>query len=218
MNTIFPFLEDLKHNNNREWFAENKNQYDAAKAEADSIFDAIYDELLKVENLEPLKKYRIYRDIRFSKDKTPYKNHFSAHSGRVKPHQRGGIYIHFEKDNCFIGGGFWGPAPEDLLRIRHSIDYSNELEKIITDKSFVRTFGQLYGDELKTVPKGFSKDHERIALLRKKQFLLIKHFKDKEIDQPDFPHKIAEIYRQMLPFFYYMTEVLTTNENGESII
>lgn len=213
--SLFDFLNELKKNNNREWFTENKPFFEQAKKEADLIFKSVYEELLMVEELEPLKMFRIYRDVRFSLDKTPYKNHFSAQTGRKKPYFRGGFYIHLEPDNCFIAGGFFGPDKDDLFRIRQSIEYFDELEIILKNKKLINSFGELEGDELKTVPKGFAKDHERIALLRKKQFLFRKQFSDKEIFETDFPNKVAENYKVLLPFFNYMTEVLTTDENGQ---
>lgn len=218
MTNLFDFLHQLERNNNREWFIENKPAYEIAKKEADTIFEEVYEALSEIEALQPLKKYRIYRDVRFSLDKTPYKTHFSAFVGRKKPKDRGGFYIHFENGNCFIGGGFWGPEKDDLLRIRKAIDSSSELEKLLNDKKLVNAFGELYGDELKTAPKGFPKDHARIHLLRKKQFLLIKKFEDDEIFQSDFPQKVVDAYQILLPFYHYMTEVLTINENGESLI
>lgn len=218
MSLIFQFLDDLKRNNNREWFNLNKEHFLLAKQESSNIFNRVYNELLKIENLEELKEYRIYRDIRFSLDKTPYKNHFSAYFGRKKPYKRGGFYIHLEGNNCFIAGGFWGPEKDDLLRIRKSIEYSDELFMLVNDKSFKKTFNHIVGDELKTSPKGFEKNHERIELIRKKQFILKKEFKNAEVLDDSFPKKVAVIYKEMLPFFNYMSEVLTTNENGELII
>jgi len=218
MDTLFEFLIQLQKNNNRNWFLENKNKYEEAKKQADFIFESVYKELLKIEVLEPLKMYRIYRDVRFSHDKTPYKNHFSAHTGRKKPYDRGGFYIHFENNNCFIAGGFWAPNKEDLLRIRKSIESSDELEKLTSTPKFTKTFGSIKGDEVKTVPKGFDKAHERIELLRKKQFIIMKSFRNEDVLKSDFPSNVAEVYKVMLPFFNYMTEVLTTNENGESLI
>lgn len=218
MSTLFDYLKQLERNNNREWFIDHKSTFEEAKKQADDIFDEVYNELSKVEELEPLKKFRIYRDVRFSHDKTPYKTHFSAHTGRKKPYDRGGFYLHFENGNCFIAGGFWGPEKDDLLRIRKAIDLSDELEKIISNPKFIKTFSELKGEELKTAPKGFPKDHQRIDLLRKKQFILTKQFTDSEILKANFPQKVVEVYKEMLPFYHYMTEILTTNENGESII
>ncbi|WP_313377243.1 DUF2461 domain-containing protein [Chishuiella sp.] len=218
MSKIFSFLKQLEKNNNREWFNEHKEEFTEAKNQARVIFEDAYNQLSSKEELEPLKIYRINRDIRFSLDKTPYKIHFSAMMGRKKPYKRGGIYIHIQPNNSFIGAGFWGPERDDLLRIRKDIEVSDELVKILDNKALKSTFGQLEGDELKTAPKGFDKNHERVELLRKKQFLFTKSISDAEILADDFPKKFTEAIAVLTPFFDYMTEVLTTDENGESII
>lgn len=217
MSQIVKFLNKLEKNNNREWFTEHKVEFDAAKAEADLIFNAIYQELSKNEELEPLKIYRIYRDVRFSNDKTPYKLHFSAQTGRKKPHNRGGYYFQIQPNHCFIGVGFWGPERDDLLRIRKDIEQSDELEKILQSKILIKEFGEMQGEEVKSAPKGFSKEHERIALLRKKQYLFIKNFTDEEVLAKDFPEKVAKSIQVLQPFLNYMTEVLTTDENGQPL-
>ena len=217
MSNITNFLKQLEKNNNRDWFNTHKNEFDTAKAEADLIFNAIYQELSKKEELEPLKIYRIYRDVRFSNDKTPYKIHFSAQSGRKKPHNRGGYYFHIQPNHNFIGIGFWGPERDDLFRIRKDIEVSDELEKILQSKTLVKEFGEMQGEEVKSAPKGFSKDHERIALLRKKQYLFIKNFTDEEVLAEDFPKKVAKSIQVLQPFLNYMTEVLTTDENGQPL-
>ncbi|MFV0173752.1 DUF2461 domain-containing protein [Empedobacter falsenii] len=217
MSNITNFLKQLEKNNNRDWFNTHKNEFDTAKAEADLIFNAIYQELSKKEELEPLKIYKIYRDVRFSNDKTPYKIHFSAQSGRKKPHNRGGYYFHIQPNHNFIGVGFWGPERDDLLRIRKDIEVSDELEKILQSKTLVKEFGEMQGEEVKSAPKGFSKDHERIALLRKKQYFFIKNFTDEEVLAEDFPKKVAKSIQVLQPFLNYMTEVLTIDENGQPL-
>ncbi|MFV0155405.1 DUF2461 domain-containing protein [Empedobacter falsenii] len=217
MSNITNFLKQLEKNNNRDWFNTHKNEFDTAKAEADLIFNAIYQELSKKEELEPLKIYRIYRDVRFSNDKTPYKIHFSAQSGRKKPHNRGGYYFHIQPNHNFIGVGFWGPERDDLLRIRKDIEVSDELEKILQSKTLIKEFGEMQGEEVKSAPKGFSKDHERIALLRKKQYFFIKNFTDEEVLAEDFPKKVAKSIQVLQPFLNYMTEVLTIDENGQPL-
>ena len=217
MSNITNFLKQLEKNNNRDWFNTHKNEFDTAKAEADLIFNAIYQELSKKEELEPLKIYRIYRDVRFTNDKTPYKIHFSAQSGRKKPHNRGGYYFHIQPNHNFIGIGFWGPERDDLIRIRKDIEVSDELEKILQSKTLIKEFGEMQGEEVKSAPKGFSKDHERIALLRKKQYLFIKNFTDEEVLAEDFPKKVAKSIQVLQPFLNYMTEVLTIDENGQPL-
>ena len=214
---VLNFLEKLSKNNNREWFKEHKTEFEKAKNTADQMFKEIYESLSKTDFLEPLKIYRIYRDVRFSTDKTPYKNHFSMYAGRQKPDYRGGYYLHIEPGKSFIGIGFFDPNKEDLLRIRKEIELDNELEEILNTEAIKNTFGNLTGDELKTAPKGFDKTHERIHLLRKKQFLLIHKLTDAEVLSTNFPEKVLDVFAKSKPFQDYMTDVLLTNLNGERI-
>src|SRR5690606_27945368 len=215
MQNVLDYINKLQQNNNREWFTENKKSFEDAKETASNLFNAVYNELKSSDHLEPLKIYRIYRDVRFSSDKTPYKNHFSMFMSRSQPDFRGGYYLHIEPGKSFIGVGFFDPNKEDLLRIRKEIELDDELETILNSKDIKATFGTLEGDEVKTAPKGFDKTHERIALLRKKQFLLIHKFTDKEVISPDFYKEAAKVFEKSRPFVDYMTDVLLTNLNGE---
>lgn len=214
---MFSYLKDLQLNNDKAWFSSHKPAYELAKDEARTLFESIYAELKKELRLEPLKIYRIYRDVRFSKDKTPYKTNFSAYTAYKKPEQRGGLYIQIAPANSFIAAGFWGPNPTDLLRIRKEIAASDELEQLLSAQSIQQEFAALKGDEVKTAPRGFDKDHPRIALLRKKQFILVKKFTDEAVLAPDFPLRVRDSLDVLKPFFDYMTSVLTTDENGESL-
>lgn len=215
MQNVLDFINKLQKNNNREWFVENKKSFEDAKETASSLFNNVYNKLKPIDHLEPLKIYRIYRDVRFSADKTPYKNHFSMYMARLQPEFRGGYYLHIEPGNSFIGIGFFDPNKEDLLRIRKEIELDDELETILSSKDIKATFGSLQGDEVKTAPKGFDKTHERIALLKKKQFLLIHKFTDKEVLSPDFYKEAANVFKKSRPFVDYMTDVLLTNLNRE---
>ena len=212
---ILNTLDQLSKNNNREWFQDNKSKFDIVKADADRLFQTIYEKMNDYDHLEALKIYRIYRDVRFSLDKTPYKNHFGASFGRLKPNYRGGYYIQIEPNNTFIAMGFWGPNKEDLLRIRQEIAIDNEIETVLNNKRLKETFGSLEGEELKTAPKGFDKNHDRVAFLRKKQFILIKKFSNEEFLANDFEDKVVNAFKNGLPFVEYFTSILTTNANGE---
>ena len=162
--------------------------------------------------------FRIYRDVRFSKDKSPYKTNFGVALGRTKPMLRGGYYLHIEPDGSFVGGGFWEPNAEDLNRIRKEFEMDDsEIRAIISDENFVKTFGKLEGEELKTAPKGFDKEHPAIDLIRKKQYLVSRKFTDKEVTDKNFKTEVVNTFLAMRPFFDYMSEVLGTNLNGESI-
>ncbi len=213
------FLYDLKDNNNREWFADNKNRFDKEQKAMKQFFTEIGKELGQIDGIESTKIFRIYRDVRFSKNKFPYKINFSAGFSRNKPMLRGGYYLHIENDASFVGGGFWEPNTEDLLRIRKEIELdASELRGIITQESFKKYFGILQGEELKTAPRDFDKNHPDMDLIRKKQFLVTRSFTNNEVLAPNFKEEVLISFQAMRPFFDYMTDVLTTNLNGESII
>lgn len=218
MENIYNFLNDLKRNNNREWFNENKDRYELAREEANAIFSSIAEELNRIDDFSPYKLYRIYRDVRFSKDKTPYKGHFAALFSRRQPNNRGSFYLQLKPEGSMIGGGFWSPNKEDLLSIRKAIEMEDELKTILNNKELKALVGSMDGEQLKTVPQGFDINHPRIELLRYKQFLLRRPLTDEEVFSTEFKDMVVKTYQTMQPFFEYMTDVLTTDENGESLI
>lgn len=219
MQKAFEYLKHLKENNNREWFAQHKLEYDAIIKENKVFFTQIYNELQEYDKLKGIHIFRIYRDVRFSKDKTPYKTDFGVGYSRSKPMLRGGYYIQLEPGNSFVGGGFWGPDAKDLLRIRKEFEISTkEIEKITSEKTFVKYFGELKGDSVKTAPRGFDKTHPAIDLIRKKQFLVLRSFTDKEVLSDNFQKEVVKTLLAMRPFFDYMSEVLTTDLNGEPLV
>ncbi|ROI00790.1 DUF2461 domain-containing protein [Chryseobacterium daecheongense] len=218
MKKTFEFLKQLQQNNNREWFAQHKAEYDAVVKENKTFFNQVYTELQEHDNLKGIHIFRIYRDVRFSKDQTPYKTNFGVGYSRSKPMLRGGYYIQIEPGNSFVGGGFWGPDAKDLLRIRKEFENSTaEIEKITSDKTFVQYFKEIKGDSVKTAPRGFDKDHPAIDLIRKKQYVVMRKFTDKEVLSDDFQKEAILTLLAMRPFFDYMSEVLTTDLNGESL-
>ncbi|MBF4492557.1 DUF2461 domain-containing protein [Flavobacterium sp. JLP] len=217
------FLVLLKENNNKPWFEANKPEYLKELNHIETFAGALLQELSKTDVLEtPSGKksvYRIYRDIRFAKDKTPFKTFWGGSFTRATSARRGGYYFHLEKGNSFFAGGFWGPNAGDLKRIRNEFAQDPELfRKILQSKSFVNTFGTLQGEQLKTTPKGFDVNHEAIDLLRYKQFLIIKRFTDEEVLSPIFLKQALETCKNMRPFFDYMSEVLSTDVNGASVL
>ncbi|WP_250253846.1 DUF2461 domain-containing protein [Chryseobacterium sp. Marseille-Q3244] len=218
MKKAFEFLKQLEKNNNREWFAQHKSEYDLIVKENKVFFNQIYTELQEYDNLKGIHIFRIYRDVRFSKDQTPYKNNFGVAFSRSKPMLRGGYYIQLEPGNSFVGGGFWGPDAKDLLRIRKEFEISTrEIEKITADETFVKYFGELKGDAVKTAPRGFDKNHPAIDLIRKKQYIVMRKFTDKEVLSDNFQKEVVLTLLAMRPFFDYMSEVLTTDLNGEPL-
>lgn len=218
MKKALEFLKQLEKNNNREWFAQHKPEYDLIVKENKVFFDQIYTELQEHDNLKGIHIYRIYRDVRFSKDQTPYKNNFGVGYSRSKPMLRGGYYIQIEPNNSFVGGGFWGPDTKDLLRIRKEFELSTTaIEKITSDKTFLQYFGNIEGDAVKTAPRGFDKNHPAIDLIRKKQYVVMRKFTDKEVLSSNFQKEAILTLLAMRPFFNYMSEVLTTDLNGEPL-
>jgi uncharacterized protein (TIGR02453 family) len=175
--------------------------------------------LNKKDVIEDARVFRIYRDVRFSKDKAPYKNNFGIHFTRATNLRRGGYYLHIEPGKSFAGGGFWAPSPEDLKRIRDEFAFDEKpIRKIISAKSFVKYFGTLQGEELKTAPSGYDRNHPAIDLIRKKQFVVMRPFTDKEVTDPNFIKEVRLTYETMRPYFDYMSEVLSTDINGQSIL
>ena len=212
------FLKKLKENNDRDWFAANKKAFETEQKLVKSFFTSVGELLGKIDSIERIQIFRIYRDVRFSKDKAPYKNHFSVGFTRTKPMLRGGYYLHIQPGESFVGGGFWEPNATDLHRIRKEFEMDDEeIRKIITDETFKKYFGELKGEELKTAPKGFDKTHPAIDLIRKKQYLVTRSFSDKVVLSPNFQEEVLATFQAMRPFFDYMSEVLSTDLNGESL-
>lgn len=217
---ILDFLKQLGNNNNREWFNEHKKTFKKMEAQAKAANIQVFDRLKKHDNVDAMKMFRIYRDVRFSKDKQPYKTHFGCSFHRTKPELRGGYYVHVQPNNeSFIATGFWQPNKEDLHRIRKEFEQDDEeIRAIINDKKFKSVWGDFQGEELKTAPKSFDKEHPAIDLIRKKQYVFIKKYSDKEVTSDDFLKEVDNAFKTVRPFFDYMSDVLTTNLNGESII
>ena len=217
-NATLKFLKDIAKNNNREWFLGHKAQYENALQNLKNVAEDVRQRLNKKDVIEEAKVFRIYKDVRFSKDKTPYKNHFGVHFKRATTERRGGYYLHIEPGGTFVGGGFWEPDPADLKRIREEFAYDDKpIRKIISAKTFVNYFGKLDGDELKTAPSGFERDHPAIDLIRKKQFIVGRKFSDTDVANENFKKEIVLTFEAMRPFFEYMSEVLTTDLNGQRI-
>lgn len=211
------FLRAIGKNNTREWFTENKAQYEEAHTNTKAFVEAVKVGLEKTDEIEKLKLYRIYRDVRFSKDKTPYKNNWSCGFSRATAQLRGGYYLFIQPGgNSMVGGGFYNPNPKDLKLIRDKIaqDDGKQFSKIISRKKFVDTFGELQGDKVKTAPRGFDKEHPAIDLLRHKNFYAFKKFKDMEVTDPNFLKEVIKTHKAIRPWFDYMSEVLTTDLNG----
>ena len=213
------FLNKLKKNNNREWFAEHKVQFQEEQQKAKDFYNALMERLKIHDDIDQFKLFRIYRDVRFSKDKTPYKPHFAGSFSRATKRLRGGYYLRIRPGESFLAGGFFEPNKEDLLRIRKEFEMDAfEIRTIITNPHFVKYFGTLKGNALKTAPRGFDKDHPDMDIIKMKQFIVVRNFTDEEVLSPNFLDELDNTYKAMRPYFDYMSEILTTDLNGESII
>jgi uncharacterized protein (TIGR02453 family) len=211
------FLKELVENNNREWFLANKERYDKARENVIELAAAVIGKLHKVDptvsaDLEPKKcVMRIYRDIRFSKNKTPYKNNFGI-SLPTQGSKLGGVeyYLQIQPGKSFIAGGYWMPEAEHLKAIRQEIDYNAaDLKKIIDDKEFVGLFGEFRKQEqLKTTPKGYDADNENIDLLRLKSFIVVHQLKDKEVTNAKAADEIVDMCSRIYPLNIFLKNAI----------
>ena len=216
---LFRFFKQLAKNNNREWFEQHKPEFKALETEVKQFGEALKDKLNQHDSIDRFKVFRIYRDVRFSKDKTPYKTHFGLTWHRTKPEFRGGYYLHLKPDDIFLACGFWDPAPADLKRIRQEIDLDgDEYRNLINAPAFKNTWGELQGNAVKTAPKGYAKDHPNIDLLRLKQHIFMIRYTEVEVAAADFMDRLDAALQAVRPFVDYMSAVLTTNADGERLV
>ena len=204
---ILRFLRALSANNHREWFQAHKAEYDALRlAFIDEMQQLIHRIALfdpEVVGLEAKNcLYRIYRDIRFSPDKTPYKNHFAAYialGGRSS--LRGGYYFHLEPERCLLSGGVWCPAPALLKQLRRDIyDHMEEFVDILEQPAFKRYFPGLDGESLKRMPVGYPADCPHGDLLRHKDFCVVTQLDEAFFSRPDWLEQTAAIFALLAPF------------------
>ena len=210
------FLTNLKKHNDREWFILHKDEYLAAKAD----FEKLVGEVIRgiatfdksVEGLDPAKcTFRIFRDTRFTKDKSPYKINMGAHIGAAanKFQQRAGYYLHLEPGDCFLGGGAYMPDGTWLKAIRTAISEDGRFfRKIITAPAFKKHFGSMSGETLKKAPQGFAPDHPHIDLLRHKDFLAMRQLKDGDLLKPAFVKDAVASFKALVPFDRFLNDVL----------
>ena len=212
---VIKFLDALNANNNREWFNENKKQYEKARKEVEQFVDHLIPNVLKIDpGIGPLTSkqtmFRIYRDVRFSKDKTPYKTYFGAYiapGGRKS--DKAGYYMHISADECFIGGGSHNPMGENLKNIRSEIFYNvDEFKSIINNKKFRDTFKVLQGEQLKRPPAGYPKDFPDMELLKHKDFTVFQTIGKSKVTSPDFDQYVLDVFKTMKPFNEFLNRAL----------
>jgi uncharacterized protein (TIGR02453 family) len=223
MKTVHPkllsFLSELKEHNNREWFKEHKALFDELRLDSKALFEEVQQAMNTHDTIETMKFFRIYKDVRFSKDKRPYKINFGCSFKRATAALRGGYYIHLEPGASFLAIGFWMPNKEDLNRIRQEIDIDAEqLKEAINTTSFKSVWGTFKGESLKSAPRGYDKNHPEIELLRLKNYVFMKELTDKEVGSKNFIELVTNSFKAARPFMDVMSEILTTDLNGESIL
>ena len=211
------FLKALSENNEREWFNERKDEYDAARSNVLDFTTAIITELSQIDPVIPADLeakscvMRIYRDVRFSKNKLPYKNNFAiAISATGKNFHGAGYYIHIQPGKSYIAAGSWMPEADQLKSIRQEIDYNAaDLIRIIDSADFKSTFIDFRAQEsLRTVPKGYDADNENIALLKLKSFIAYRDLTDKELNNRDAVNTVAKLCVKLHPLNVFLNNAI----------
>jgi uncharacterized protein (TIGR02453 family) len=215
---VLEFLHDLSENNDRKWFQKNKNRYDESKEKILFLTELLINELRKFDSdipaLEPKDcMFRIFRDVRFSNDKSPYKTNFGsfiAKGGRKSMYA--GYYFHIEPNGSFVGGGVYMPAAEPLKAIREYIaENGEEFLSIINNPNFKTFYPGMMDDKLKTSPKGFSPNHEFIELLRYKSFAFSSQLNKSQILANDYVQHLVQSFKTLQPVNHFLNEALDNN-------
>ena len=208
------FLADLESHNNKVWFDAHRDQYMRAKNNFETFVDCFIAGFRPIKDFGNLAAasctFRINRDIRFSKDKSPYKTNMGAHIMRGgRKSDLIGYYIHIAPHNeSFIGGGLHMPSPEQLTKFRQAIDRdASKFEKIVGRKEFVQAFGKIDGEKLKTAPQGYARNHPAIEWLKLKQVVAVHRLTDKQILSADFLPNTIQTFKALKPFIDYLNSV-----------
>lgn len=216
MEKVIPFLTGLRENNSREWFQANKPQYEAAKAEVEAFINLVIPEIARFDPAIKLVSakdcmFRIFRDVRFAKDKSPYKVNMGAwitRAGRKSPGP--GYYLHIQPGESFLAGGVYMPMPDQLKRIRQEIHYNaDEFKSILNHKGFRKYFdGISEMDKQKLAPRDFPKDFPDIELLKHKHYTVSHPIADKKIMDPRFKSYVVTVFEAMKPLQEFLTRAL----------
>jgi uncharacterized protein (TIGR02453 family) len=212
------FFRKLKKNNNKAWFDDHRAEYEAAKADLEGFIQRVINDFSEYDrDLSGLHArqclYRINRDIRFSKDKTPYKNHLAASLDRGgKRSGFAGYYFHLEPGQSFLGAGIWNPEPEPLRKIRQEIDYNlEEFEKILQGRAFRKIYPELYTGEnvqMKKIPQGFDKDNPAEYYIRFRSWMILSELTDEELLSPSLLEKTLKAYKVAKPFIDFINRAI----------
>jgi uncharacterized protein (TIGR02453 family) len=214
MKSVLAFLSNLEKNNNKQWFDANRARYEQARSEFEHFVQLLIAEISKFDNMGGLAAkdciFRINRDLRFSKDKTPYKTNMGASiapGGKKSPQQS--YYVHVMPHNqSFLAGGLHMPTPDQLKRFRQAIDRdAAPFKRIINAKNFVETFGKLDGNKLAMMPKGYPVDHPTAVLLKLKEVVVGHRLSDKDLSSADIVAESARVFKTLKPFLKYLDSI-----------
>jgi uncharacterized protein (TIGR02453 family) len=212
---VLSFLSSLSMNNNKTWFDQNRQDYEAARDAFENFINALIDEFRISDDLQDLTAKdcisRIYRDIRFSKDKSPYKTNMwatIAPGGKKAMHM--GYHVAVQpQGQSILAGGMWEPTPDQLANFRQTIDHNAaEFKKITSDKALLDYFGGIEGEKLKTAPQGYDRSHPEIELLQYKQVVVVHYYTDQQVLADNFLETVGKGCRAMRPFLDYLDEIL----------
>lgn len=212
---LFHFLLDLKENNNKPWFDENRARYQSIRESIIAYMEEVirgitFDtDVMGISASKTL--FRINRDIRFSKNKNPYKTNLGAEisPAKSKSDMQPGYYIHFEPEGCFFAGGLYMPDSAQLQAVRQHIDlHAKDLRAITQHPDFVKTFGELKGDRLKSAPKGYDKSHPDLDLLAMKAMYVVHKFEPERVYEADFVDYTLGVLRNLYPLTHFLREAL----------
>jgi uncharacterized protein (TIGR02453 family) len=215
--TTLKFLKDLNKNNNKPWFDEHRKQYETARADFYGMVEKLIPAIAKFD--EPIGRltvketvFRINRDVRFSKDKSPYKNNMACYFNQAGKNGLGaGYYLHIEPGKSFSAGGIWVPVPAVLAGIRQEIDYNfTDWKKIIENKNFKKTFvdGITSNDYLVRPPKGYDENNPAIEFLKMKSFIVRRSFTDADLQGKNFLNEVAKTFNTMKPLIDFLNTAL----------
>lgn len=206
MQEVLNFLSELKENNNKEWFDQNRNRYEASRKKILFLTELIIQEINRFDpeiGMQEPKNcvFRIFRDVRFATDKTPYKTNMGSYIARGgRKSISAGYYLHIEPGASFVGGGCYCPPPDALKAIRTELfDHPGDFKQLISDDSFHKLYPKLYEDKLKTAPKGFPKDFPDMDLLKYKSYAFGSDLSDQLVKSDDFVARIVAALHELYP-------------------
>ena len=215
MKDVLTFLEGIKNNNTREWMESHKADYLKAKQNFEEFIKQLIEQISDFDphiiGTDPKKCiFRLHRDIRFSKDKRPYKENMGGFINREgRKGMDGGYYLHIQPGQSMLAGGVYMPPSDILKKIRQEIDYNpNPLLKYVSSSYFKEYFGSFEGDRLKKAPKGYDPDHPNIELLKLKYYIVVQRVEDKIVLGTDFANYALKVFKAMKPLNDYIRTAL----------